>query len=129
MGLSLSAYFCLALSGGWLLWRRVGHQAPGRWARPLHLTLGFTLVSLVVLLLSIGIVGTLGEFGSLGHSLHLPAGLTVVALVGLSAWSGTRIHPTRPWARPLHWGTNGTLAIAFTLVTWTGWQVVQKYLP
>lgn len=129
MGFSLSAYFCLLLSGGWLLTTRLKRQSRPGWLRSLHIVLGTGLVSLVMLLLTIGIVGTLGEFGSLGHSAHLPAGLTVVALVALSAWSGSRIHPTRPWARPLHWTTNGVLGGAFVLVTWTGWQVVQKYLP
>lgn len=129
MGLSLSAYFCLSLSGGWLLWRRVQHQPRPTWLRPLHIALGTTLVTLVVALLSIGLIGTLGEYGSLGHSAHLPTGLGVVGLVILSAWSGSRIHPSRPWARPLHWTSNGILGIGFALVTWTGWQVVQKYLP
>ena len=74
-------------------------------------------------------MGTLGEYGSLGHSIHLPAGLVVVMLVGLSAWSGSRIGPHRLWARPLHWSINACLGVAFAAVTWTGWQVVQKYLP
>jgi hypothetical protein len=129
MGLSLSAYFCLSLSGGWLLWRRVHHQPRPPWLRPLHIALGTTLVTLVLTLLSIGLIGTLGEYGSLGHSVHLPAGLTVVGLVIVSAWSGSRIHPSRPWARPLHWTTNGILSVGFALVTWSGWHVVQKYLP
>ncbi|MEB3269216.1 MAG: DUF4079 domain-containing protein [Leptolyngbya sp.] len=129
MGLSLSAYFCLGLSGGFLLWGRVQRQQRPSWLRPLHLTVGITLVTLVLLLLSIGIVGTLGEYGHLGHSAHLPTGLGVVTLVALSAWSGSRIHPSRPWARPLHWSANGLLGLGFALVTWTGWQVVQKYLP
>ena len=129
MGLSLSAYFCLLASGTWLLTGRLQKQKRASWVRPLHIALGICIVSLVVLLLSIGIIGTLGEYGNLGHSLHLPAGLVVVALVGLSAWSGSRIHPHRPWARPAHWSINACLGIAFTAVTWTGWQVVQKYLP
>lgn len=129
MGLSLSAYFCLLLSGGWLLSRRLGQKPQPRWVRWVHIGLGSSLVGLVLLLLAVGIVGTLGEYGSLGHSFHLVAGITVVILVGVSAWSGSRIHPRRPWARPLHWGANGTLGIGFALVTLTGWQVVQKYLP
>ncbi|MBE7383647.1 MAG: DUF4079 domain-containing protein [Leptolyngbya sp. SIO1E4] len=129
MGLSLSAYFCLLVSGTWWLSGRIMKAPRPAWVRSLHITLGICLVSLVILLLSIGIVGTLGEYGSLGHSAHLPTGLLVVTLVGLSAWSGSRIHPNRPWARPLHWGTNAVLGLAFTAVTWTGWQVVQKYLP
>ncbi len=129
MGLSLSAYFCLLATGTWLLSGRLQKQPRATWVRSLHLSLGVAIVSLVILLLSIGIVGTLGEYGTLGHSLHLPAGLLVVTLVGFSAWSGTRIHPTRPWARPLHWSMNASLGIALATVTWTGWQVVQKYLP
>ncbi len=129
MGLSLSAYFCLLASGTWLLSGRIAKKSRPGWVRSLHLAIGAGLVTLVLLLLSIGVVGTLGEYGSLGHSAHLPAGLLVVALVSLSAWSGTRIHPTRPWARPLHWSVNAILGIAFAAVTWTGWTVVQKYLP
>ncbi|MEM0979201.1 MAG: DUF4079 domain-containing protein [Cyanobacteria bacterium P01_H01_bin.58] len=129
MGLSLSAYFCLLLSGTWLVSGRVFKVGLPGWVRLLHIGLGACLVALVGLLLSIGVIGTLGEYGSLGHSLHLPAGLLVVSLVGLSAWSGTRIHPLRSWARPLHWGTNACLGMAFAIVTWTGWTVVQKYLP
>lgn len=130
MGLSLSAYICLLASGTWLLSGRLFDKIsrPG-WVRLIHISLGACLVALVGLLLSIGIIGTLGEYGSLGHSLHLPAGLIVVTLVGISAWSGTRIHPSRPWARPLHWSMNASLGVAFAAVTWTGWSVVQKYLP
>ncbi|MEM9003213.1 MAG: DUF4079 domain-containing protein [Cyanobacteria bacterium P01_F01_bin.86] len=129
MGLSLSAYFCLFVSGTWLLSGRLQKAPRATWVRSLHIFLGVGMVSLVLLLLSIGIIGTLGEYGTLGHSLHLPAGLVVVALVGLSAWSGSRINPNRPWARPFHWSINACLGIAFSLVTWTGWEVVQKYLP
>jgi hypothetical protein len=82
----------------------------------------------VLLLLSIGIVGTLGHFGSLGHSPHLIAGLLVVGLVLLSAGSATQISPKRPWARPLHVTTNAILFFALAYVSWTGWTVVQKYL-
>ncbi len=129
MGFALSAYFLLGISGGWLLSRRLLKDRQPPWVRSLHIVTGITLVTLVLLLLSIGIVGTLGEYGSLGHSPHLIAGITVVLLVALSAWSGSRIHPTRPWARPLHWSVNGTLGLGFAIVTLTGWQVVQKYLP
>lgn len=87
------------------------------------------MVALVLLLLAIGIVGTLGEYGSLGHSMHLPAGLDVVALVVLSASSAIFISPQRPWVRYLHVGTNLLLLGALAVVTLTGWQVVQKYLP
>lgn len=129
MGLSLSAYCCLLASGLWLLSGRQQKSPRRPWWRSLHIALGICLVGLVTLLLSIGIIGTLGEYGTLGHSVHLPAGLLVVALVALSAWSSTRIHPSRPWARPLHWGTNACLGVAFAGVTWSGWQVVQQYLP
>jgi hypothetical protein len=99
------------------------------WLRPFHYTIGGGLVVLVLLLLGIGIVGTLGYYGSLGHSTHLPAGLSVVGLVLLSAWSATQISPKRSWARSLHIGTNLVLLVGFTLVSLTGWSVVQKYLP
>jgi hypothetical protein len=46
-----------------------------------------------------------------------------------SAWSATRITPQRPWARPLHLSLNGLLLVMFLAVTYTGWHVVQKYLP
>lgn len=87
------------------------------------------MVALVLLLLTIGIVGTLGHYGSLNHSIHLPSGLAVVGLVLLSAGSATLISPQFPWARPLHIGTNIILFVGFALVSLTGWSVVQKYLP
>ncbi len=129
MGLSLMTYSLLALSGGALRYTRHGD-------RPfvltgydrLHYLLGSTLVGLVLLLLAIGIVGTLGEYGRLGHSVHLPAGLTVVALILASAWSASRISPERPWARKVHLRLNGILLLALVIVTATGWSVVQKYL-
>lgn len=128
MGLSLSTYGLLAITGGTLLYTRRQDRPRPAWLRPVHYGLGSILVSLVLLLLSIGVVGTLGEFGSLGHSLHLPAGLIVVALTLASAWSATRISPERPWARKTHLTINGVLLVAFVLVTATGWRVVQKYL-
>jgi hypothetical protein len=131
MGLSLAVYCCLALSGLMIVALRQRWLTPTliRWLRPLHYSLGGTLVILVLLLLTVGLVGTYGHYGNLGHSAHLPLGLGVVALVLASAWSSTRIHPQRPWARPLHVGLNITLLFSFAGVTWTGWQVVQKYLP
>lgn len=87
------------------------------------------MVSLVLLLLAIGLVGTLGHYGTLGHSGHLIAGLSVVALVMLSAGSSTLISTTRPWAGAVHVGTNIALFLGFTWVSFTGWDVVQKYLP
>lgn len=129
MGLSLFAYFLLAITGAVLLLSRKRHQPRPVWLRPLHFGLGGTLVLLVLLLLAIGLVGTLGHFGSLGHSVHLPVGLVVVALTLLSGWSATQISPQRPWARSLHLGTNVVLLIGFVCVSLTGWTVVQKYLP
>jgi hypothetical protein len=129
MGLSLTLYGLLALTGGGLWYRRQAKLPRPAWLRPLHYSLGGLLVSLVLLLLSIGVVGTLGEYGSLGHSWHLPMGVGVVLLVIASAWSATRITPQRPWARPLHLSLNGLLLVMFLAVTYTGWHVVQKYLP
>lgn len=129
MGLSLTTYAVLAFTGGGLWYIRQTRADRPKWLRPLHYGLGMTLVGLVLLLMGIGLVGTLGEYGRLGHSWHLPMGLTVVALVCVSAWSATQIHPQRPWARPLHLSLNGVLFVAFAAVTYSGWQVVQKYLP
>lgn len=129
MGLSLTAYVLLALSGGWIFFARHKSQPRPKWLRPVHYVIGGTLVALVLLLLSIGLIGTIGYYGNLGHSAHLPAGLTVVGLTLLSAWSATQISPKRPWARSLHLSINATLFIGFAVVTWTGWSVVQKYLP
>ncbi len=56
------------------------------------------MAGMVLLLLAIGFVGTLGHYGSLGHSPHLFAGLAVVDLVFLSAWSAIQISSARPWA-------------------------------
>ena len=141
MGLSLTAFGFLALSGSALFYSRQRSQAMDTgdvlvkntferpaWLRPLHYALGGVLVALVLLLLSIGIIGTLGKYGGLGHSVHLPAGLTVVALTLSSAWCATRISPKRPWARKAHLTLNGILLFAFITVTATGWSVVQKYL-
>jgi len=129
MGLAIAAYLLQAVSGGWL-WSVHNRQAiDPAWLRPLHIGVGITMVGLVLLLLAIGIVGTLGHYGSLGHSLHLPAGLIVVSLVLVSAWSATQISPDRPWARPFHLSINLMLLVAFALVSLSGWIVVQKYLP
>lgn len=129
MGLALSAYFLLSVSGGWMILSRATSVSRPAWLRPLHIGLGISLVALVLLLLAIGIVGTLGEYGTLGHSIHLAAGLSVVSLVLVSAWSASQMHPDRLWARPLHLGTNAVLFLALLVVTATGWSVVQKYLP
>jgi hypothetical protein len=71
----------------------------------------------------------LGEYGTLGHSVHLPLGIAVVALVLASAWAAGRIAVERPWARKLHVALNGILGFALMGVGLSGWQVVQKYLP
>ena len=133
MGLTLTAYSLLGVTG--FLLRRDRLLAGDRALvmppilRPLHITLGLILVALVLLLLIVGIIGTLGHFGRLGHSPHLAAGLTVVGLVGLSAWSASRIAIERPWARSLHLRTNLGLMVALLWVLASGWAVVQKYLP
>ncbi len=129
MGFSVFAYGLLALTGGWMFYRRNVRGDRPKWLRPLHYSIGGVLVALVMLLLTVGIVGTLGYYGDLGHSAHLPAGLMVVALTVLSGWSATRISPKRPWARPLHIGTNVALCIGLIAVSFSGWVVVQKYLP
>ena len=129
MGLSIAAYLVLAVTGSWMFYtRRTGTIRPS-WLRSLHFTLGSIMVGLVLLLLTIGIVGTLGHYGSLGHSSHLPVGLAVVGLVLFSAGSAILISPQNPWARPIHIGTNFILFAGFVLVSLTGWSVVQKYLP
>jgi len=136
MGLSLLAYLLLAVTGFWMFRNRTSNGTPftmpfgwgNSQVRSLHYLMGGSMVSLVLLLLFIGIIGTLGHFGSLGHSSHLLAGLIVVALVVVSGVSATQI-PARRWARPLHVGTNIILFIAFVWVSFSGWIVVQKYLP
>lgn len=129
MGLSLTAYLILGLSGFWIFnLRRRGEQRPS-WLRPLHYAIGGTMVGLVLLLLTIGIVGTLGHYGSLNHSTHLPAGLAAVGLVLFSAGCAISIDSQNPWARPLHVATNIVLFFGFAWVSLTGWFVVQKYLP
>jgi Protein of unknown function (DUF4079) len=129
MGLSLAAYVLLAISGGWMFYSRRTHQIKPSWLRSLHYIIGSIMVGLVLLLLTIGIVGTLGHYGSLNHSSHLPVGLAVVGLVLISAGSAIQISTHNPWARPLHIGTNMILFFGFALVSLTGWLVVQKYLP
>ncbi len=137
MGLSLLAYLFLAITGIWMFWVRTTSEVPlgivlpwhrGQ-MRTLHYIIGITMVSLVLLLLAVGIVGTLGHFGSLGHSPHLLAGLIVVVLVLVSAFSATQISTMKPWARPLHLSCNFCLLLGFAWVSLSGWTVVQKYLP
>ncbi|MGB0564369.1 MAG: DUF4079 family protein, partial [Spirulinaceae cyanobacterium] len=128
MGLTFSAYGLLALTGWGLRSRRLQATPRPPWLRPLHLILGVSIVALVLLLLGIGIVGTLGEYGSLGHSWHLGAGLLVTSLILASAvtgWRGTRTIE----GRMRHLQVNGLLLVALLTVLGTGWTVVQKYLP
>lgn len=129
MGLSLLAYLLLAVTGIWMFRARQNRSSRPNWLRSLHYAIGGTMVGLVLLLLAVGIVGTLGHFGSLGHSSHLIAGLTVVGLVLLSYGSATQINIKQPWARSLHIGTNIALFVGFLWVSLSGWSVVQKYLP
>ncbi|HIK43576.1 MAG TPA: DUF4079 domain-containing protein [Leptolyngbyaceae cyanobacterium M65_K2018_010] len=129
MGLTLAGYGLLALTGGILRASRLSYLERPLWLRPLHILLGSGLVGLILVLLGIGVIGTLGEYGRLGHSVHLPLGLAVVMLVLGSAWSASRIGPNRPWARQLHLALNGGLGLALAGAGLSGWQVVQKYLP
>jgi hypothetical protein len=129
MGLSISAYLLLGITGINLFYRRHSKRPQPSWLRKTHYIIGWVMVSLVLLLLAIGLVGTVGHYGTLGHSTHLIAGVSVVVLVLLSAGSATQIGPKRPWARIVHVGTNITLLVGFTWVSLTGWTVVQKYLP
>jgi ABC-type amino acid transport system permease subunit len=129
MGLSIFAYFLLVISGILLFKKRTEKQPRPSWLRPTHYIIGSVMVLLVLLLLAVGLVGTIGHYGSLGHSPHLIAGLFVVTMVVLSAWSSTQIHPSRPWARLLHVRTNIALFFGFLFVGLSGLIVVQKYLP
>ena len=128
MGLSLAVYSSLLITGG-VVWYGRSHQwdSPG-WLRIVHIGLGAVLVLLVLLLLTIGVVGTLGEHGSLGHSWHLGAGIAVVILVLASAATASQIS-MRPGARAVHVAINGALFLAFAAVGYSGWTVVQQYLP
>jgi len=128
MGLASFAYFVLGITGFWLYRRRNQQKPRPLWLRPVHYLTGITMVILVLVLLSIGILGTIGHYGSLGHSPHLWAGLTVVVLVLISAASATQI-TQRPEARTVHVSINIILLLAFIFVSFTGWGVVQKYLP
>ncbi len=111
-----------------MLYKRTKQQPRPQWLRPLHYSMGIVLVGLVVFLMAIGLVGTWGHFGSLGHSWHLGAGLTVVGLVIVSAISASQISGN-PQARQIHIATNALLLTGFLWVLLTGWDVVQKYLP
>ncbi|HLP88045.1 MAG TPA: DUF4079 domain-containing protein [Nostocaceae cyanobacterium] len=130
MGLSLAAYVFLGVSGVWM-WRgrRTRERERIGIVRSLHLIMGITMASLVLLLSGIGIVGTLGHFGNLGHSPHLAAGIITVILVLASVFSALQISTGKPWARPVHITINVILFAGFAWVSLTGWTVVQKYLP
>lgn len=129
MGLSLLAYLLLAITGIWMFGARKTRSFRPTWLRSLHYVIGGSMVGLVLLLLAVGLVGTIGHYGTLGHSPHLLAGLTAVGLVLVSAGSATQISVQHPWARSLHIGTNIILLVGFIWVSLTGWAVVQKYLP
>jgi Protein of unknown function (DUF4079) len=124
MGFTIVAYLLQAMTGIAMFSTRQRFSG----LRSAHFVTGIVLVLLVLLLLAIGSVGTIGHYGSLGHSTHLPAGIAVVELVFVSAWSAVQISPDRPWARPLHIAINALLCIALAFVSLTGWEVVQKYL-
>lgn len=145
MGFTIAAYILLALSGLWLGWRaRVVEQATnlgstdlgdtaepevGHGLRVVHLILGAAIIFLVLFLLAIGLVGTLGHFGSLVQSPHFAVGLTVVGLTIAAAVTGLRISPDRRYSRAIHRTIDVALCVALVIVTYTGWDVVQKYLP
>ena len=128
MSLFLLAYMLLAVTGIWMFRARKMCKTQPNWLRSLHYISGSCMVVLVLLLLTIGVIGTLEHFGTLGHSPHFLAGLTVVGLVLLSAGSATQIRAKRFWARTLHISTNITLFFGFLWVSVTGWKMVQKYL-
>lgn len=152
MGFTIAAYALLTVSGLWLGWRaRESHLDPasqthsstdhasadhtgtdhdvGNGLRVLHLGLGAAIIFLVLFLLAIGLVGTLGHFGSLIQSPHFAVGFSVVGLTIAAAISGLRISPDRPYSRPIHRTIDVALCVALVIVTYTGWDVVQKYLP
>ena len=128
MGGAIAFYLLLLCSGGLMFYGRVARIGRPYWLRNAHYVGGIILVFLILLLLAIGVVGTIGHFGSLGHSSHLWAGLLVVGLTCLSAWSANQINARNSWARSLHISTNAILFTGLAYVSWTGWAVVQKYL-
>ena len=129
MGLSLVAYLLLAITGIWMFRARQTCSLRPKWLRSLHYVLGGTMLVLVLLLSAIGIAGTLNRYGTVGHSSHLLAGLTVLGLILLSGASATQMSAKRPWVRSLHIGTNITLSFGLLWVSLTGWSALQKYLP
>jgi hypothetical protein len=129
MGFSLVAYGGLALTGFGIATTRKAQKPRPDWWRSVHLALGFSLVGLVIGLLAIGIVGTLGHYGTLGHSIHGGVGLLVVGLTVLSASIALQIQKGGPETRMLHVRVNLLLGAMLLWVLGTGWVVVQKYLP
>ena len=128
MGGAIAFYLLLFCSGTWLFYGRATRIGRPSWLTNAHFWSGVILVFLVLLLLAIGVVGTVGYYGSLGHSSHLWAGLWVVLLVCFSAWTANQISDGNHWARSLHVTINGILLVSLAYVSWTGWEVVQKYL-
>lgn len=128
MGGTIAFYLLLLVSGGWMFYGRVTAIGRPGWLRNAHYLGGIIIVFLVFLLLAIGLVGTVGYYGSLGHSSHLWAGLIVVWLICLSAWSANQIDVRNTWTRSLHVTVNAILLVGLAYVSWTGWDVVQKYL-
>jgi hypothetical protein len=149
MGFTIAAYILLAVSGLWLGWRtreaqinqatdqaidqanvrEITDHDVGNGLRVVHLVLGAAIIFLVLFLLAIGIVGTLGHFGSLIQSPHFAVGVIVVGLTIAAAISGLRISPDRRYSRAIHRTIDVALCVALVIVTYTGWEVVQKYLP
>jgi len=128
MGGTIAFYLLLLLSGSWMFYGRATRIGRPPWLANAHYIGGIIIVFLVMLLLAIGVVGTVGYYGSLGHSPHLWSGLFVVMLICLSAWSANQISDRNTWARSLHVSLNAILFIGLAYVSWTGWEVVQKYL-
>ncbi|MEM7591844.1 MAG: DUF4079 domain-containing protein [Cyanobacteria bacterium P01_A01_bin.83] len=128
MGGTIAFYLLLLVSGSLMFYGRVARVGRPPWLRDAHYAGGIVVVFLVLLLLAIGIVGTVGYYGTLGHSPHLWAGLFVVGLIALSAWSAHQIDVHNHWARSLHIWVNAILFVGLAYVSWTGWSVVQKYL-
>jgi hypothetical protein len=127
MGGVILAYLLLGISGGTIVYHRLDRTFCPTWLRDTHYWLGIVTILLVLLLLAIGIVGTLGHYGSLGHSFHLVVGWLVVILVLSSGAIALKIDRIS-WARRVHLSLNLILLIALILVSFTGWEVVQKYL-
>lgn len=128
MGGAIAFYLFLLLSGSWMSVGRISRIGYPLLLRNAHYVGGIIIIFLVFLLLAIGVVGTVGYYGSLGHSSHLWAGLLVVWLTTLSAWSANQITGGNSWARSLHITINAILLFGLVYVSWTGWEVVQKYL-